>query len=363
MTSKESRHAFALTELAVVTTIAITLTIILIPTLNHTRNAGMNQVSIANLAAIGELGAQYANDNNAAIYTFSWKAGIAYPDLKSGSTRTYNSDQEAASAQAQNILQRATGRITGPTAILHPNQRLVHRRYSHLPLADYMGVKSIMSDMWVDPADSNLLDWRNNPLGYLEQNSNFPYANGIPLEAGYDDISSWTSTSIVQLWAFASSYQVVPAAWSQDSAPTYIPVGDTPHLFQSIGGTQVPLGGRTFFEVRAPAHKVHLFEEFDREQPGSPYFAYDHAQPAKLMFDGAVNTLPSGLARSSTSPADPHTPWTQHYLPLDTFPIPLDGLGSPTQLDMRYRWTRGGLQGIDYTALLSPYRPNRAKHP
>ena len=57
--------------------------------------------------------------------------------------------------------------------------------------------------------------------------------------------------------------------------------------------------GRNFAEVAFPSAKVHFFEEFDREQAGSPYFGYDHARPAKLMFDGSVNEWVSGAARPS----------------------------------------------------------------
>lgn len=97
-------------------------------------------------------------------------------------------------------------------------------------------------------------------------------------------------------------------------------------------------------------------EEFDREQAGSPYFAYDHAQAAKLMFDGSINTAMSGLAASSVSSDDyisgHKIVWEQNYVPLDTFPVPLGGLGDQTLLNMRYRWTLGGLTGVDYPQVM-----------
>lgn len=99
-----------------------------------------------------------------------------------------------------------------------------------------------------------------------------------------------------------------------------------------------------------------MFEEFDREQAGSPYFAYDHAQSAKLMFDGSINTMMSGQSQSSVSPRDylngDKFVWEQYYLPLDTFPLPLSGLGERTLLNQRFRWTLGGLQGINYPQTL-----------
>jgi hypothetical protein len=267
------------------------------------------------------------------------------------------SDTIAAAWQVQNILMRATGRITGPYAFIAAEQRLMHRRYSHLVLADYMG-GNVSDPLWADPADTNLLNWQLNPLDYRDNPSQVPYGDGIPDEPGYDEDSSWTLNGIRQLWPFASSYQVVPHAWQQDfSFAQYGPVQNTPHIFQRVSnGFNPELGDRRFHEVRFPSTKVHMFEEFDREQAGSPYFAYDHAQPAKLMFDGSINTAMSGLAASSVSPEDylnrDKFVWEQTYVPLDTFPIPLGGLEDPTLLNMRYRWTLGGLQGIDYPQML-----------
>ncbi|MHA7811763.1 MAG: hypothetical protein ACX94C_00005, partial [Phycisphaerales bacterium] len=137
-------------------------------------------------------------------------------------------------------------------------------------------------------------------------------------------------------------------AWQGDG-PTdiYVPVADTPHLYL-LNGQSVSLGRRFTSEVAFPSKKVHMHEEFDYEQSRYPYFAYDHAMPEKLMFDGSINSRPSGEANDSVNPADPDPVWRQRYVPLDTFPIPMGGFGDDTELNMRYRWTDGGLQGVDY---------------
>tara|TARA_R110000737_G_scaffold2923_16_gene9905 strand:+ start:165432 stop:166511 length:1080 start_codon:yes stop_codon:yes gene_type:complete len=352
------RSGFSLIELTITIAITATMTTILLPALTAMQSKMRGVSSESNLSTIGQIGAMYAQDNEDRIFTFTWKAGVPFIQLKNGNQIVPSSDQEAAAYQVQNILQRATGRIIGPGSILAPKSRLMYRRYSHLVLADYMG-GNVSDPMWADPADANLLHWQLNPLEYQEDNNSFPYGNGLPQSAGYDSDANWTSRAIVELWAFASSYQTVPHAWQSDFGPQYAPNDITPHLFTATGG--IPeLGERRFHEVRFPSRKVHMFEEFDREQPGTPYFAYDHAAPAKLMFDGSINTLQSGLARSSVSPADylngNKIVWEQNYVPLDTFPIPLGGLGDTTQLNMRYRWTLGGLTGTDYyTPLSRPY--------
>ena len=350
---KNIRNGFSLIELVTVLAVSVSVTAVIAPAMKGMRSQMRGVTSEGNLSMIGQAGAMYALGNDDRIFSFTWREGESYPNLFRGNEQIPNSNQEAAAYQVQNILQRATGRITGQGRILQPTSRLMYRRYSHLPLADYLG-GNVSDPMWADPADANLLNWQLNPLEYLAENNSFPYGNGFPEEAGYDEDGNWAQRSMVQLWPFASSYQTVPHSWQQDFGPQYSPIDDTPHLF--AGGPGINLGRREYNEVRFPSAKVHMFEEFDREQAGSPYFAYDHAQSAKLMFDGSINTAMSGFARSSVSPADyingDKFVWEQTYVPLDTFPLPLGGLGDQTDLNQRFRWTLGGLQGIDYARTL-----------
>ena len=346
--------AFTFIELTAIIAIAASVTAVLAPSLGHMRSQMRGVTSEGNLATIGQIGGMYAVDNDDRVFTYTWRGGEEYVLLSNGNTIIPSNDQEAAARQAQNILFRATGRLSGTYKILHPHSRLMHRRYSHLVLADYFG-GNVTDPMWADPADANQLYWQLNPLDYRDNPESVPYGNGLPSEDGYDDDGNWAQNSIRQLWPFASSYQSVPHAWQQDYGNQYVPVQETPHLFQT-SGPGLQLGERRFHEVRFPSAKVHMFEEFDREQAGSPYFAYDHAQSAKLMFDGSINTMMSGLANPSVSPEDyldgNKFVWEQTYVPLDTFPIPLGGLGDPTLLSQRFRWTLGGLQGIDYPQTL-----------
>tara|TARA_R110002073_G_scaffold147687_1_gene300559 strand:+ start:148968 stop:150122 length:1155 start_codon:yes stop_codon:yes gene_type:complete len=356
----KSRLGFSIIELVTIVVMAASVTAVLGPAMSRMRTQMRGMTSEGNLASIGQISAMYAHDHDDRIFTFTWRAGVPYIDLATGKERVSPTDQEAASRQVQNILHRATGRISGAYKIQVPSARLMHRRYSHLVLADYMG-GSVTDPMWADPMDANQLRWQLNPLEYRDDDPNtLPYGNGMPDLSGYDDDTNWQQISIQMLWPFASSFQVVPHAWQQDFGPQYYPIEDTPHLFfQSSDG--IVLGERRFHEVRFPGAKVHMFEEFDREQAGSPYFAYDHARPAKLMFDGSINTMMSGLSHSSVNPDHyldnnlmPYDSkhafeiWEQPYVPLDTFPIPLGGLGDNTHLNQRFRWTLHGLQGTNY---------------
>jgi len=341
------RTGYSLIELTITIAITASMTAVILPALNSMRSNMRALTSEGNLSTIGQTAAMYAQDNDDRIYSFTWRAGIPYLDLSIGIYYSSQNDFDAAARQAQNILQRATGRIHGKGKILSPSVRTPYRRYTHLVLADYMG-GNVNDPMWADPADDNLLKWQNDPINYLE--NGVPYANGLPDVFGYDE-SAWTSNSIRQLWPFSSSYRAVPHSWQPDYDIQFFPSINTPHGFYGPYTTEV--GERRYHQVQFPSGKVHLFEEFDREQLGNPYFAYDHAAPAKIMFDGSINTLQSGYANSSVSPRDYFYDgnkiiWVQTYVPIDTFPVPLGGLGDQTLLNMRYHWTLGGLSGFDY---------------
>lgn len=335
-----------LIELLITLVVLIVLMMTIAPAMGHLRGESNNEMSRANLMQIGQGRDQYAVDHKDQIFSYSWRAGVTYT-MPDGRNRNASSDQEAAANQNTAILMRRTGRLTGIFKIRTASNRLPHRRFSHLVLLDYLAGdddSAFMNPIGIDPADQNQLVWSERPLEY-GANSGVPYVDG-PIQ-GYDDDSSWFGVENKQRWTFGSSYQAVPFAWQGDGPDNvYVPVASTPHLFSSRGTPE--LGRRLTTDVAFPAQKVHMFEEFDREQKRHPYFAYDHAAVEKLMFDGSINSQISGEANSSVSPDQPGVDWEQRYVPLQHFPIPLGGFNDFTELNMRFRWTRDGLQGIDY---------------
>ena len=339
-------RAFSLLEVLVSIVAVVMVGGVLVPAMGSLRDEAQNTQSRANLMQIGQSRDQYAADNKGRIFTYTWRAGEPHV-MPDGRTRTGNSDVEAASYQSQEIIMRRTGRINGVFKILTLQGHIPHRRFSHLVLMDYMAGdddEAFPGEVFADPADGDLLNWQERQLDY-GQGSSVPYVQQAL--QGYDQNNSWTLLATRQRWAFGTSYQSVPYAWQGDGPDNiYIPISSTPHLYSSSGSPD--LSGRYINQVAFPAQKVHLHEEFDREQKRFPWFAYDHAKPEKLMFDGSINSQPSGEAHDSVNPAQPGQVWRQRYVPLDTFPIPLGGFGDNTLLNMRYRWTEGGLQGIDY---------------
>ncbi len=355
---KNGRSGFTLLETMAVVGMVTLLLGVLAPAVKSARTQSRGMASAANLMAIGQGSAMYALDHEGRIFNFTWKGPRGDQDRvifiwPAGKGSAF-SDQQAASLQSSEILHRRTGRTDGDHRILNATNQLPHKRQLLLVLMDYLD-RPFPDPMIADPADANQLQWQANPLDISVAN-NIPYAPDSKIPAGHDNPVQWTSVGVRQRWAYSSSYMSTTSAWQGDGLSgetVYAPAAGTPHLVQTAGiGSPFLADGRFFDEVVFPSAKVYFFEEFDREQAGSPYFAYDHARPEKLMFDGSVNDRASGEANPSWSPLLGKQAWRQRYVPLHTFPAPLGGLGDDTPLSQRYRWTLGGLRGVDYATTL-----------
>jgi prepilin-type N-terminal cleavage/methylation domain-containing protein len=349
------RSAFTLIELLVVIAIVALLLSLALPSLGQARRAGRRIVCLNNLSQFGRANMAYAADYTDRIAGYTWAPGIYrtnFADLREGmeTLRPGSGGMNVAAAYLQMIdaIRRGSG-ISEADAIDPPiigYNRMVHRAFTHIVLSDFMSTKLPESSA-ACPEDRPLKKWQANPnpggkLGGLGE-------GGPTL-----DPDPGTKDAFQDLWAYSSSYQIVPVAWSPDQGRSAVTqVLNNPHLF-SVPGFANVWTGRRLSEVSFPGQKVVYFEFFDRHRKAARYHAYDDAQCSLLFFDGSARVLQTGATNVGFDPNKPQNPGPTRYQydPLKYFAAgiePPTRSGEPTEVvNGHFRWTRGGLRGVDY---------------
>ncbi|MFM9997101.1 MAG: type II secretion system protein [Phycisphaerales bacterium] len=320
------RRAFTLIELLVVIAIIALLIGILLPSLGAARKAGRKVVCESHLAQLYVAHSTYWNDFDDRMASYTWEPLKSYSqwnDLNNAGSWT-----TAAANQAVDILRRLADRPDLPPI----GDRLPHRHYSHLVLNEYLSHKLPEQSM-ACPEDRPLVRWQNDP-----KNLDDPR----PLD--------W-NTPFGRLWAYSSTYQIIPAAWSPDQGNN-LTVRQYPNdhnLFWVAG----KWGKRRGTDVAYPANKVGVFEFISRHGNKPLYHAYPYAVVPLMMWDGAVRSRKTGDANPGFDPWAPtsaavtsyqYNPGLLGYEPPTASGAPFDTVVG------YYRWTRGGLRGVDYAA-------------
>ena len=333
--SRSERRGFTLIELLVVIAIIALLIAILLPALSKARNTARRAVCLSNLKQYGVGAASYATDNQDKVPSYSWELlspGRVNFNTEFADLRTPPDSIEATMNQAVDIIRRRTGRTTFPRL----TQIYPHRRFTHLVMLDYLGA-TLPSELVACPEDKTLIGWQSNPTDT-------------------SDIPFWREETIRMMFPYSSTYQAVPASWSEDSGfwpNTTVQQYSQDYNLMSVGSK--PLGRRRLSQVAFAGNKVFMFEFHDRHthKPGI-FYAYPTAVTSQLLFDGSVGASKTEDANPGFRPNQANLPqpsW-MNYMPRDlTFePPPLIDKVNGDRVDGYYRWTRGGLTGVDYGA-------------
>jgi prepilin-type N-terminal cleavage/methylation domain-containing protein len=334
------RRAFTLIELLVVIAIISLLISLILPAVGAARKAARTAVCMSNLRQYGIGIASYSSDQRGWIAGFTWHAGMVnpsrWPDLNVLGAGASNPNTRATMNQAVDIVRRHLS--FGPNEQPAFDDRQVSRHFSYLTMVEggYFGERLPEAGV-VCPEDRNSLVWQANlqtPLTGLSQ-------TGDP-----DPASSIGFKHFLRFW---STYQTGPCAWSPDAEPTYIQdVGQTVGAHLLYGDADVRNGGRRMDEVVFPSQKVLLFDLFDRHKYKRPlFYAYPVASQPLLFADGQVTLRKTGDANQGWNPRTPSQPTLYYYTPAPAEPPTLSGAERDPVIGY-YRWTRGGLKGIDY---------------
>ncbi|TVS06887.1 MAG: hypothetical protein EA423_05135, partial [Phycisphaerales bacterium] len=159
-------------------------------------------------------------------------------------------------------------------------------------------------------------------------------------------------------WVYSSSYQIVPAAFDYNQSVNVrqrVGMAVSTRLFQTLENfyNVTPygrLGGLRLSDVSFPSQKVFLHDYEDRHfSRVNTFYAYPDARVLMATYDGSVQARRTDTTNPGWQPRSPASPLPTTF-PYDPMPQQWRaGLnGRNPQVAAHYRWTRGGLKGIDF---------------
>lgn len=328
-----ARGAFTLIELLLVVSIIALLIGILLPAISGARRTARLGVCQSNLRQQGIAMNTYGADFKDQLFSYSWRAGMArseYSDLNNATN-----DADAACNQMTDIIRRQGERDAASTPPITPGTLFPYLRYSHLVLQDYLGTR--LPDPTVAcPEDRNQAMWSRDPFGYDAGKYQPNFGTGG---------SNWR-------WPYRSNYWIPVAAFDNNAPGARIRPYDYSQMNMATG-PNVRFGNRKLTEVAFPGQKVFMYEQFGRHTTGKfdyqTYFGFDSARVVVQFFDNSVSLRNMRDAnRGNANPGIPNSAAnTTAYNANGTTPDPAAPNGS-TPSFVRFSYTRGGLQGVDF---------------
>lgn len=329
-TTPAARRAFSLIELLVVILIIAILLALILPGISDARRAARTSVCRSNLKQFATAGASYAIDFKSYIYMFSWTPQYIptrFPDLVPPGGVFAN---HAHAVQGTEIIRLNSS---------EPNFALVPLwlpgiEYSHLTVLDYLSTP-LPVPIAVCPEDKPLLMWRSDIPGF---NAGV-FGPMQPEFVGFE-------RNIMRAKPYSSSYETPTSTYDKSVPPNRLRQTATHYIYGASSHTR--FGQSRFDEVTFPSLKTHLHDTHQRHYGRQLFFAHPDAAQPILHFDGSVVNRRTSDSSLGWQPNDPNAgPTIIPYTPYRYEPPTSNGQESEN-FPGRYRWTRGGLKGIDF---------------